>query len=41
LRYCAGRWVGYSPDMILGLPILILVIVFIVLAARGTFSKKD
>jgi hypothetical protein len=27
--------------MILGLPILILVVVFIVLVLRGTFSKHD
>jgi len=27
--------------VIIGLPILILVVVFIVLVARGTFSKKD
>jgi len=32
---------AYDPAMIIGLPILILVIVFIVLVARGTFSKKD
>jgi len=27
--------------VIIGLPILILVVVFIVLVARGTFSKKN